>query len=263
MIVLFKGYNNHSNRLFQAIHLEAFCMEHALNFYNPSFWKMKDLYGIRGKRYDKLVWAVCCSLNKVRLLPKLKLRSTDFQETYERKLMEQPLTLVHGWAFRRYDLTDKYRSELVRKYSLKKSLYEQDELYREVSALDRTTCNLVGVHVRKGDYKTWRNGIYYFEDEVYQRCMDELETALSKATGKKTRYIVFSNEALRIQAAENVMLSSSPWYVDQQVMSLCDYLIGPPSTFTKWASYLGDAKLFQITDASIEINLDEFVACRG
>ncbi|MCX6308823.1 MAG: alpha-1,2-fucosyltransferase [Bacteroidia bacterium] len=263
MVVLFKGYNNHSNRLMQAIHLEAFCMEHGLNFYNPSFWKMKGLYGIQGKPTDPLVWSILCTLNKIRLLPKIKFNQGGMQEEYEQMLLQKKLVFVHGWRFRNFVLTEKYQKELVAKYSLLPKWYEANELYNQVLKLDRSTYHLVGVHVRKGDYRTWKNGIYYFEDAVYQTYMDNLKTELQKTTGKQTVFILFSNETLQIQPSDTIIRSKNPWYVDQKIMSLCDYLIGPPSTFTLWASFLGNAKYYQITDDSGKMNLDEFVSSKG
>ena len=44
MIILLKGYGNHSNRLFQNIHFEAFCKEHNINYINPSFLDMCKYY---------------------------------------------------------------------------------------------------------------------------------------------------------------------------------------------------------------------------
>jgi hypothetical protein len=263
MVVLFKGYNNHSNRLLQAIHLEAFCMEHRLKFYNPSFWRMKSLYGIKGNPLDALIWSILCSLNKIRLLPKIKFSKGGMQEQYEQLLLKKKLVFVHGWRFRNFELTEKFQDALVAKYSILPELYEANELYKEVLKLDRSAFNLVGVHVRKGDYRTWKKGIYFFEDAVYQTYMNNLNAELQNAGKKQTLFIVFSNETLEIQSSDTIILSKNPWYVDQKIMSLCDYLIGPPSTFTLWASYLGKAQYFHITDDSGKMNLDDFVSCKG
>ena len=263
MVVLFKGYNNHSNRLLQAIHLDAFCMEHNLEFYNPSFWRMKGLYGIRGKAWDAVIWSLLCTLNKMHLLPKIKFNQGGMQEKYEQMLLQKKLVFVHGWRFRNFELTEKYQKELVGKYSILPELYETNELYQKVLKIDHSAFNLVGVHVRKGDYRTWKNGIYFFEDAVYQTYMNNLDAELCNKTGKKTMFIVFSNENVQIKSTETNLISKNPWYVDQKMMSLCDYLIGPPSTFTLWASYLGNAQYYQITNDSGKINLDEFVSSKG
>lgn len=41
-------------------------------------------------------------------------------------------------------------------------------------------------------------------------------------------------------------------------MSQCDYLIGPPSTFTGWASYIGNVPLKYIESKNIDFTLEDF-----
>jgi hypothetical protein len=43
MIIVFRGYGNHSNRLFQAINIEAFCIENKVGYLNPSFKDMSKI----------------------------------------------------------------------------------------------------------------------------------------------------------------------------------------------------------------------------
>lgn len=263
MVVLYKGYNNHSNRLLQAIHLEAFCLENGLRFYNPSFWRMSSLYGVRSNHLDIIVWFFLCFLNKFRLLKRLKFTDVEQQGFYEDTLRRKNLVFVQGWCFRNYDLTSKYQDRLVAKYALLPKFYERNDLYNQVVSLDRNACNLVGVHIRGGDYRTWRKGEFFFTNDVYQKSMNNLDVELDKITGKKTLFIIFSNEVVHLNKSENIIISTNPWYIDQQIMSLCDYLIGPPSTFTLWASYIGKAKYFHIKDDSGKITLEDFVRFKG
>lgn len=44
-------------------------------------------------------------------------------------------------------------------------------------------------------------------------------------------------------------------------MSKCDYLNGPPSTFTLWASYMGRVKYYQIKDNTGNIYINDFSYC--
>lgn len=136
-------------------------------------------------------------------------------------------------------------------------------MYRQIKELDRGALHIVGVHIRRGDYRTWRNGEFFFTDDVYQTYMNNLEAELMKATGKKSLFIVFSNEKVHLKKSDNILISLNFWYVDQQIMSLCDYLIGPVSTFTLWASYIGKAKYFHMKDDSGKIDLENFINCIG
>ena len=50
------------------------------------------------------------------------------------------------------------------------------------------TAEEVGVHIRRGDYKTWKNGQFYFEDayfvELMKNCVDVF-------AGKRVRFVIF------------------------------------------------------------------------
>ena len=46
---------------------------------------------------------------------------------------------------------------------------------------------------------------------------------------------------------------------DQWLMSQCDYLVGPPSTFTTWASFMGKVPLLHIMGKDQKVQLCDFV----
>lgn len=122
---------------------------------------------------------------------------------------------------------------------------------------------VIGVHVRRGDYKTWADGKYFFSDEVYEKYMDNLEQKIKQANGKRVKFIVFSNENISFKESDRILISLNEWYVDQYLMSICDYLVGPPSTFSAWASYVGSVKYFHIVDSSGVVELNDFLSCEG
>ena len=55
MIIVFRGYGNHANRLFQAIHIEAFCIENNVDFLNPSFMNMSKYYQERIRINNRII----------------------------------------------------------------------------------------------------------------------------------------------------------------------------------------------------------------
>ena len=38
----------------------------------------------------------------------------------------------------------------------------------------------------------------------------------------------------------------------------CDYIVGPPSTFSTWASFYGNVPIYRITDPSAEFSIADF-----
>ena len=167
---------------------------------------------------------------------------------------------VKGWHFRVPELSSKYSEYFSQSYALKSCFYEGNTLPEVVQSARSDGKVIVGVHIRRGDYKTWQNGKYYFEDAVYKKYIDELEKCMDER-GQQVLFIIFSNENTSYVNSEQVIVSDNEWYVDQHVMSQCDYLIGPPSTFTMWASYMVQAKLFHIVDKTGDIDLSDFSSC--
>jgi hypothetical protein len=258
MVIIFKGYGNHSNRLFQAIHVEAFCRENNIKFHNPSFSDMAGFYGVKSHSYDSLVCFFLRLLDKAGIV-----NPPHFEESepYSIIFLKRRLVFYKGWNFRADDLTKKYRDFFKGKYSLLPKFYEGNKFYKEFASINREEFNVVGVHIRKGDYKTWEGGKYYFSDAIYKKYMGNLKLALEKSSSKETLFIIFSNEKASFTETENIWISENEWYVDQFIMGKCDYLIGPPSTYTLWASYTGQAKYFHIPDDSGNISLEDF-ACK-
>jgi hypothetical protein len=45
------------------------------------------------------------------------------------------------------------------------------------------------------------------------------------------------------------------------VLAGCHYLVGPPSTFTLWASYYGATPLYQVEDPDKAFSINDFKVC--
>ena len=47
-------------------------------------------------------------------------------------------------------------------------------------------------------------------------------------------------------------------YQDNLVLSRCDLLIGPPSTYNQWASFYGKVPAFRIAEAGMSVRREDF-----
>ena len=148
------------------------------------------------------------------------------------------------------ELAIKYRDYFKEKYTPK--LEMSSYIYmKEFEKYDIK----VGVHIRKGDYKYWNNGKYYYEDKVYN---DKIEQFSNLFKGKKILFILFSNEEITLKPKQNYIISKCDWYEDHYLLSLCDYIIGAPSTFTIWASFIGNVPLMHILSRDDKVDLNSF-----
>jgi len=117
---------------------------------------------------------------------------------------------------------------------------------------------LVGVHVRQGDYAEFLGGRFLFSTEVYARVM---HAAAALFSGRRVGFLVCSNLPQQISdpALGRVHYGTGGVIEDLYALAACDYLIGPPSTFSLWASFYGQVPLWEMHDAVSAPKLDEFL----
>ena len=262
MIVLTCPYGNHSNRLFQMIHFEAFCKETKQKFVSICFQDMAELYGKKDSKLKNAFFTFLHKgLRKVRLIKDIDFGDEQSNETLAKQLKKFRISFVSGWYFRRHELTEKYRKYFQSKYVLASKYTKKNDFVKKV--LTRKENEVVaGIHIRRGDYKEWQGGKYYFEDEVYAKAMKRFEEVMKK-NNKTVKFVLFSNEPLSFTESDVLFVSHEKWYIDQYIMSECDYLIGPMSTFTGWASYIGEVPLLYLQDKDMEIKLEDFQIING
>ncbi len=108
----------------------------------------------------------------------------------------------------------------------------------------------IAIHIRRTDYKDHLGGKYYYEIEEYKKVMKKLSKEF-----KDPIFIIFSDEE-RTQEEfsefkkEEVVISKNTFIVDLFLISKCDLIAGPPSSFTQFAAWYGETTLRPIEDIS-------------
>jgi hypothetical protein len=128
---------------------------------------------------------------------------------------------------------------------------------RTLAQARQTADVVVGVHVRRGDYRTFAGGRYFFPLEVYAAQMAHAATLFP---GRRVGVVVTSDEALSAAdfAGQPVTLGPGQVVADLETLSRCDYLIGPPSSFSMWASFMRRVPYYALTDAPARPTLNDF-----
>ena len=250
MIILCKRYGNHANRLMQNVHLEVFCKENGIRFINADFDDMAPYFnGTEPVRFAKVLRRLS------RVFPSRIMSSPHEIELDEIKdsFTGRGIHFVNGFGYRSYNLIEKYHDFVAGKYSVKEEL-KNKRLSDFINGQRAEGKVPVGVHIRRTDYKDYLNGIYYYSLDQYRQVI----TALRNLIGEdKACFILFSDEKVQIDLP-NCTQSQGTWYQDLDSMSACDYLIGPPSTLSCWASYMGNVPLYFIKDMDRAIQLSDF-----
>lgn len=176
-------------------------------------------------------------------------------EDFIKRLNNTKFFFLMGWDFR-YKLDMRKHHDKIKKY------FEPLDVYQaNVSALikeQRLVAELlIGVHIRQGDYKTFEGGKYFYETPKYVNMMAE---CLGLFEGKKIKFIVCSNEKQPKNLFQNLDFCTGTNHPveDMYTLAQCDYILGPPSTFTMWASFYGNTPIYFIENPDKKIQRDDF-----
>ena len=134
-------------------------------------------------------------------------------------------------------------------------LKEIENVFCSVKDPDSVT---IGVHIRRGDYKEFNNGKWYYSDAEYAKIM----LAVQEKMKKKATFYVCSNEKIDLNYYKNrglnIVRPGKTAIDDLGILSLCDYIMGPPSTYSFWASLLGRNKRLIIDGCEKIYTLEDF-----
>lgn len=238
-VVAIRVNAQYSNRLWQNLWLESFCHEHGIEYVNHAMDEMSFIWGGRWKAFSRLLAFVQFWLHRFHLLPVYRFDDEAKLEEYRSYLKSGKFgtLFVAGWAFRSPDTVQEYAPYFRDKYRPRLLPAVAEKFDALFSGYDY----VLGVHMRGKDYRTWRDGKFYFQPSQYRRWIDQFVEFKGSQKGK---VILFSDEPVEETWFSSLevswTLSRGTFDQDYYLMSRCTHLIGPPSTFSLWASFLGD-----------------------
>ena len=135
-----------------------------------------------------------------------------------------------------------------------------DKAEKMMETIRQTADIVIGVHIRHGDYKTWRNGRYYYTLEDFHHFMLQIKELYSD---KRLAFFISSNEVFSVDVFKNCNCyrfgkEPSGDILDLHTLSLCDSIIGPWSTYSRWASFIGEVPLCFIKGNRQHLSPDDF-----
>lgn len=165
-----------------------------------------------------------------------------------------------GWLFRDSANFGKH-GDLLRRF-----FTPGDDYLRRIDALllrARRDCDhLVGIHIRQGDYKKWLKGKYFFTTETYAGLMRRYAESLP---GKRVRFLICSNapqDEKLFDGLDYIMGNNHP-LEDLYSFARCDFLVGPPSTYTLWASFYGQVPLYVVENPQEPVREEKSLVFNG
>jgi hypothetical protein len=275
VVVIAQKYGALGNRLFLFAHVVAAGIEHGFRVANPAFEEYAaffestapDLFcrfppqrsAVHGRAARRLVYAAASKTAAV--LDRLgrgavRAEGDDVVDLgdpgFVDRARREPLFL-RGWSFRDERSLARH-ADTVRAFLRPRT--EHVDAAERVLARLRDGAPVVGVHVRRGDYARFAGGRYLYDPAVYRRLMGEMRELL----GGGARFLVCSDETQDPEAFEGLpaVLGEGHPVEDMLALAGCDYLLGPPSTYTGWASFYGRVPLLHVEHADERLSLEAF-----
>lgn len=293
MVILVKRFGQLGNRLFLFAHLVANAAEYGCAVANPSFAAYArffvapaaDDFGllpvrVAMLRHRRLAWVLERLLGLVQRpqtfrwlaelgqrlpawlgLPQL-LYLDDSAGTFDLRSgayladVRQRVVLLHGWCFRDRPSFAQHAGLIRRLFALVPP--HQQAVTAVLAGCRRTAQVLVGVHIRRGDYATFANGQYFYGNDVYAGHLRALRAQFAPA--QRVEFLLCSDEALNLADFEGLPVhrGSGHFVEDLYALAGCDYLLGPPSSYSMWASFYGEVPLCHLHYAKQELHLTDF-----
>jgi len=199
----------------------------------------------------------------LRLLPTANFKSSDCdQDALEQKMLRHKHIVVSGWNVRFYEYFLQYRDEICELFRIDEQytkpvrlkMQEAEQPSLLTSHFSPLTSHLsplrLGVHIRRGDYAQWQYGKYCFDDDTYARLINRFATLHE---GEAVHVYLSTNDPevhantyqkLCPKVRIHLLQGNAP--ADLYMLSVCDYVMGPPSTFSLVAAMYRDIPLYRI-----------------
>jgi hypothetical protein len=170
--------------------------------------------------------------------------------------------MVMGWYVRNPAGLAKYRREILRVLQPRGGVRERARAFAVSCGVHEANVVVIAAHIRRTDYAGHLGGAWHHEVDAYVQRMVNVRDAVVRVssssvggdvnggTGVKVRFVVFSDESLAAaefeRAGLDVVFSRASALDDLYRMAEMAGIIGPPSTFSMWASYVGGGVINQL-----------------
>ncbi len=250
------------NNILQYSHVYAWGREHGRSTLSMRFaYKYKYFKISHQAKHNFLSYVLAKYASKAGLLKTVTFDMPgEPTNEKERDMLTRRNVIVEGWEVRFYDLFLKYKDEIIDLFSFDKKISHKVADF--VARTSKGSDLKLGLHIRRGDYVRWQKGRYFYDDATYVSVVNRFVSLFPDK--KVTVYICGNDPSLdkdfyrqNIRGAE-VVFPDGDQAEDLCLFSMCDYLVGPPSTFTLVASMYRDLPLWWIDNKDAAPSLDKF-----
>lgn len=112
---------------------------------------------------------------------------------------------------------------------------------------------LVGIHIRHGDYAHYQGGRFFYSIDQYISFMQQVVDQ----SAEPVHFLIASNASISADAFSPFSVSLAPGDMVQDLFCLseCSLIIGPPSTYSLWASFQQLRPLIHVYDPALALDI--------
>lgn len=150
-----------------------------------------------------------------------------------------------GWLFRNPVGLQKYRKDILSYFRPQQDI--ENSISEQMQKLRGEFKHIVGVHIRQGDYATWRNGAYFIPQTRIREILDEYLKTFNRNVAE-TCFAITSDGPVdtSLFGGLNISISKGNAVHDLFLLSSTDAILGSNSTFGAFASYYGNIPLIVV-----------------
>ncbi len=216
------------------------------NVYTICQFLVKVLKRIKFKNIE-----VICSFPYAKSDMEFRLDDPEFLKTAGKKII-----FSRGYYFVDYNNLLKH-ADKIREYFRPLAIYQAniDSLIKKARFSSEI---LIGIHIRRGhDYKSHLGGKFFYEIDDFTRIM---ERAVNLFPDRKVGFLVCSDnlEDKDRFSLFTVTFGTNQIIEDMYSLAQCDYIIGTPSTYSRWACFYGNVPTYHIQHMNEEVSLNSF-----
>ena len=256
------------NRLIVYAHLLAAARERGWELANPTFEPYADWFvGTRSRPHGRRLWPVrlawqlgkVCAPLSAGIVARARARGVvevDLQATLPAaEAGAARWLLLQGYRIRCPDWARKQAAGL-RQFFTPIDDYRQPAEQR-VSEVRARADTVVGIHVRHGDYAQHLGGRYFYGFAQYAGFMRAM---IANLAPRRVGFVICTHVALDRSVFSGLDWVAGPGHpaADLHALSLCDYIVGPPSSFSAWAAFHGETALWQAESGEARCELGAF-----
>ncbi len=276
MVILFNTEGRFGHQLSQFATLVAYANKYDRPFYH---WRFESRFGSYfGRKIDIILVPISFKIIIIFLCYKLlkffsiknytflsiefyltnkKNNELVFDDTLERLFTSKAKYVVTDYIFNDVPNLLKYRENIV-SYLLP-TVDLENKVDSFISSLNQQYKLLVGLHIRRDDFKDFANGIFYFSDDNYIKVLNHFLSIID-FEAKDVVFVICSDEKIDIEKYNlfNISYQQRSFEFDFFILAKCDYIIATRSIFSTLANYFSTNKIYQIIDLEKQFTMIDF-----